>query len=200
VFELNAHADTNINSNPAWCAVHTRHQHERTVATILRNKGFDVFLPTYQSVRRWKDRNKRLTLPLFPGYFFLRYEGNRRLQVLSTPGINGIVNAGDSPAVIPDHEIAGIRRMVEDSQNVEPHPFYDKGELVRVVAGPLAGLEGLIVRMKDGLRLILSITILGRSAAAEVDAWSIERTSPIRPVMNEFPHTRGSHSGSVVTF
>jgi len=165
------------------------------VATVLCGKGFEVFLPTYQSVHCWKDRNKQLTLPLFPGYLFFRYESERRLQILSTPGINGIVNAGGVPAAIPEDEIAGIRRMVESPLRVEPHPFLGEGDLVRITAGPLAGLEGIVVRKKDGFRLILSVTMLGRSAAVEIEASMIERRTSPRPVAIAPPRVRAAVAG-----
>jgi transcription antitermination factor NusG len=161
----------------SWCALHTRHQHEKTVATILGGKGFEVFLPTYRSVHRWKDRNKELTLPLFPGYLFFVDEAERRVPVLSTPGVHGIVKSGTSPAVIPEHEIAGIRRMVESSLRVEPHPFLNAGDLARVKGGPLAGLEGIVSHWKGAFRLVLSLEMLGRSAAVEIDSCIIERVS-----------------------
>ena len=196
MLEHDSIVDLRSSALPAWCALHTRHQHERTVASILSERGFEVFLPTYRCVHRWKDRNKQLILPLFPGYLFLRYEMRRRLQILSTPGINGIVNAGTAPAAISDHEIDGIQRMVDSTLLVEPHPFLNEGDLVRVKAGPLAGLEGIVLRKKDGLRLILSITMLGRSAAAEIDACMIERLSPARPVASEPLRARAASCGS----
>jgi transcription antitermination factor NusG len=180
---------------PAWCALHTRHQHERSVASVLAGKGIEIFLPTYQAIHRWNDRNKQLTLPLFPGYLFFRYELERRLHVLSTPGINGIVNSGGVPAPIPEHEISGIRRMVESSLVLEPHPFLAEGDLVRIKAGPLAGLEGIVSRKKDAVRLVLSVTMLGRSAAAEVDGSMIERLGPARPVSPEPPRARAARCG-----
>src|SRR5271170_3095727 len=103
--------DFHSEPRPAWCALHTCHQHEKTVATILSRKGLEVFLPTYQSIHRWTDRTKQLTLPLFPGYLFFVNGTDARLHVLSTPGVHGILKAGGAPAAIPDDEIAGIRRM-----------------------------------------------------------------------------------------
>lgn len=167
---------------PRWFAVHTRHHHEHVVATSLLGKGLQVFFPSYEAIHRWSDRKKRVTLPLFPGYLFFANEIERRNQVISTPGVNGIVEVGKVPAEIPHSEIVAIRRMVESTLRVEPHPFLNDGDRVRILAGPLQGLEGIVLRKKDALRLVLSIDLLGRSAAVEIDGCVVERLSPARPV------------------
>lgn len=172
-----------------WCALHTRHQHEKSVATILVIKGFQVFLPTYEATRRWTDRTKQISLALFPGYLFIADESDHRLQILSTPGVHAIVKAGNLPAVIPNDEIKAIRRMVESPLQVEPHPFLQEGEFVRIRSGPLAGLEGILTRKKDALRLVLSVKLLGRAASVEVDSSSIERVGGTRPA-NLIPTAR----------
>ena len=163
-----------------WCAIHTRHQHEKSVAALLSRQGFEVFLPTYDTVRRWSDRKKQITLPLFPGYLFAVDEARRRLQVLSTPGVHIILTSGKVPAVIPNEEIAAIRRVVESPLRVEPHRFLKRGDAVRIKSGPLAGLEGIVSREKDSFRVVLSIELLGQSAAVEIDASSIEVLAPRR--------------------
>jgi transcription antitermination factor NusG len=167
-----------------WCALHTRHQHEGTVARILKTKGVEVFLPTYRTVHRWKDRKKQLELPLFPGYLFFAYESERRIQVLSTPGVHTILMTGENrPAEIPQEEILAIRRAVESPLRVEPHPYLKGGDIVRIKSGPLEGLEGVVSRSKDAFRVVLSVEMLGKSAAVEIDAGSVERlhSSPVRP-------------------
>jgi transcription antitermination factor NusG len=174
-----------LDQPPRWFAVHTRYQHEQTVATTLMNKGFSVFLPTYDCIRRWSDRKKQIASPLFPGYLFFADEINRWIQILSTPGVNAIVKIGNVPAEIPNNEIMAIRRMVESTLRVEPHPFLSDGDLVRIKAGPLAGLEGIVSRKKDALRLILSVQILGQSAAVEIDGCDVERLKPSRPTVHQ---------------
>jgi|SRR5579862_4147127 transcription antitermination factor NusG len=169
-----------------WYAVHTRHQHEKMVATTLLGKGFDVFLPTYGAIHRWSDRKKLVTLPLFPGYLFFANEIDRWVQIVSTPGVNGIIKMGNVPAEIPHEEILAIRRMVESTLRVEPHPFLSDGDLVKIKAGPLAGLEGIVSRKKDALRLVLSIQILGQSAAVEIDGCVVERLRTPRPLIPQF--------------
>lgn len=159
----------------SWCALYARHQHERNVATLLSHKGFRVFLPTYLSVHRWSDRKKQVTLPLFPGYVFFVDEVERRLQVLSTPGVHTILTIGKAPARISVDEIEAIRRAVNSPLRVSPHPFLKTGDVVRVKSGPLIGIEGIVSREKDVFRVVISVEMLGRSAAVEIDASSVER-------------------------
>ena len=158
-----------------WYAAHTRHQHEKMVAGMLANKGFEVFLPLYSEVRQWRDRRKRVELPLFSCYVFLRGDLERRLAILSTPGVHGLVAIAGKLAGIPEEEIRAVRSVIENRINVEPHPFLKCGDLVRVKSGALRGVEGFLVRKKGQARLVLSVTLLERSVAAEVDAGTVER-------------------------
>ena len=158
----------------AWWALYTRHQHEKTVAEMLEAKGLEVFLPLYESIRRWKDRSKMLSLPLFPCYVFVRGAVNRRLQVVSTPGVHMILSHGEKIATVPEEEIEAIRRTVDGSMRVEPHPFLKVGERVRVTRGTLEGVEGILVRKKNLFRLILSVNMLAQSVAVEISAADVE--------------------------
>jgi transcription antitermination factor NusG len=115
---------------------------------------------------------------LFPGYIFFAGGMDRRLEILSTPGVHMILMAGTVPAVIPNQEIEAIRRVTSSSLSVEPHPFLSEGEMVRVKTGVLAGVQGILLRKKDQFRLILSIQMLGRAAAVEIDAMAVEHISP----------------------
>jgi transcription antitermination factor NusG len=157
-----------------WWAVYTRHQHEKTVAEMLSAKGFEVFLPLYESIRRWKDRSKKLTLPLFPCYVFVRGGLHRRLQVVTTPGIHMILFHGENVAMIPGVEVETIRKAVEGPFRVEPHPFLKCGERVRVIRGSLQGVEGVLVRKKNLYRLVLSVDMMAKSVAVEIDATDVE--------------------------
>jgi transcription antitermination factor NusG len=157
-----------------WWALYTRHQHEKVVADMLAVKGFEVFLPLYDSIRRWKDRQKLLSLPLFPCYVFVRGGFNRRLQVMTTPGIHMILSRGDHTAVIPENEIQAIRRTVEGLYRMEPHPFLRCGDRVRVTRGSLQGVEGFLIRKKNQCRLVLSVDMLAKSVAVEIDAIDVE--------------------------
>lgn len=166
--------DARILDDSAWWALYTRHQHEKVVADMLSAKGFEVFLPLYESTRRWKDRRKILSLPLFPCYLFVRGGLDRKLHVLTTPGVHMILYRGDQVAFVPEPEIEAIQRAVEGSLRVEPHPFLKCGSRVRVLRGALEGVEGILVRKKNLCRLVLSVDMLAQSVAVEVSACDVE--------------------------
>lgn len=163
-----------------WFAVHTRHQHEKTIAGILESKGFEVFLPLYSEIRQWRDRLKRVELPLFSCYVFLRGDLDRRLAILTTPGVHGLVASAGRLAGIPEFEIEAVREVVMSRVKVEPYPYLRCGDRVRVKTGALSGLEGFLVRKKAQTRLVISVSLLERSVAAEVDARSVERVGSLR--------------------
>ena len=174
-------SDVTPDGDSAWCALYTRHQHEKTVAEMLTAKGLEVFLPVYNSVRVWKDRKKTLTLPLFPCYVFVRGGMRRRLQIVTTPGVHMIVCIGDQIATIPEHEIESLRKTIDGDYCVEPHPFLKCGERVRVKHGALEGVEGVLVRKKNLCRLVLSVNMLAQSVGVEIDASEVE---PIAATLN----------------
>jgi transcription antitermination factor NusG len=159
-----------------WYAVSTRHQHEKVVARILEYRDFEVFLPLYKTRRRWVDRIKEISVPLFPGYLFVREVRDRWLEILTAGGVSSIISCGGQPAAVPVSEIEGVRRIVESTLRVEPHPFLKSGDWVRVTHGPIEGVEGILIRKKGIARLVLSVKLLGKSAAVEVDATHVERT------------------------
>lgn len=167
--QIEINADS-ASDDTSWWALYTRHQHEKSVSSVLSAKGFEVFLPLYESVRRWKDRNKLLSLPLFPCYVFVRGGLERRLQILTTPGVHMILTRGEAVAVIPEAEIQAIQRSLDGNLHVEPHPFLKSGDRVRVIRGSLEGVEGLLVRKKSLVRLVLSVEMLAQSVAVEIDA------------------------------
>lgn len=161
----------------SWYALHTRHQHEKNVARLLASREFNVFLPLYGTVHRWKDRNKQLSLPLFPCYVFIQGGMDHRRDIVTTPGVHGFVGCAGRPAPIPEEEIAAVRQVVEEELRVEPHPFLRCGDWVRVRTGPLSGVEGILIRKKNLFRLVLCVTLLERSVAVEVDVSMVERTA-----------------------
>jgi transcription antitermination factor NusG len=141
----------------------------------LAHRGFETFLPLYEGVRRWQDRSKLLSLPLFPCYVFVKGNLDHRLDLVTTPGIHSLVTcAGQIVAIHPD-EIEDLRRMVGSGMHVEPHPFLKCGERVRIKHGPLAGVQGILVRKRNLYRLVLSVEMLGKAASVEIDAHSVER-------------------------
>jgi transcription antitermination factor NusG len=160
-----------------WYALYTRHHHEKVVARTLAAKGFKVFLPLYFAPRQWKDRIKVITLPLFSCYVFIQEGLERHLDIVTTAGVYGFVSCAGLPAIIPPQEIDAIRQVVERSIKIEPHPFIKCGDRVRVKGGPLEGIEGILARKKNFSRLVLSVELLGKSAAVEIDVSLVERVS-----------------------
>jgi len=171
-----------IPKQTAWYALYTRHQHEKSVAGSLSSRGFEVFLPLYQQVRKWSDRRKRLQLPLFPCYVFVRSNLARKADILVTYGVHGFVGFHNAPVPIPQTEMEDLRRVIELAE-IEPHPFLRYGDWVRVKSGPFEGVEGFLVRRKNQTRLVLSVEVLQKSASMEIDAVLTERI--LRP---DVPH------------
>jgi transcription termination/antitermination protein NusG len=164
-----------------WYALHVRSRYEKSVSTVLRNKGFDEFLPVYQSRRQWSQRIAEIDLPLFPGYVFCRFEpSERRIPIVTTPGVMGIVGFGGTPIPIDDGEIEAIHRVLATGIAAEPWKYMPTGQRVRIEHGALAGLEGIFVEVKKNHRLLLSLTLLQRSVAIQIDAASVVPVNPAR--------------------
>jgi len=159
---------------PEWYAVYTNARHEKRVTEYLSGRSVQCYLPSYKSVRRWQDRRKEIELPLFPGYVFVRIAYRSRLQVLTAPGVVQIVSFDGKPAPIREAEIETLRQGLSHTAGFEPHPYLKVGKRVRVRNGPLSGMEGILVRRKDGFRLVLSIELIMRSVATEVDEADVE--------------------------
>jgi transcription antitermination factor NusG len=159
----------------AWHAIHTRYQHEKLAEELLIEKGFETFLPLYHTVHRWKDRLRPLDLPLFPSYLFIRGGLDRRLAIVTTSGVQSIVGLGQQAGIVTLAEIEAIRTLIATRLALEPCPFLKLGDRVRVVQGPLAGVEGILLRKKNRCRLVLSVDLLQQSVSTEVDAWAVER-------------------------
>jgi transcription antitermination factor NusG len=146
---------------------------ERVVAASLEGKGYEQLLPLYRSSRRWADRVKTLDTPLFPGYVFARFEFEKRLPVLMIPAVVHVVGIGNVPAPIAAEEIAAIQTIVNSGLPAAPWPFLRAGQRVRMERGPLQGMEGLLVHAKKRDRIIVSVSLLQRSVAVEIDRDSI---------------------------
>lgn len=156
-----------------WYAAYTFANHERRVAEQLERKGIESFLPLYEAVRQWKDRRVRLQLPLFPGYVFVRIPLSEKLEVLRLAGVARLVGFGDQPASLAREEIEGLRGSMGGRVKMEPYPYLGHGQRVRVLRGPLAGMEGIVLRNRGKFRFVLSIDLIMRSVVADVDARDI---------------------------
>lgn len=162
----------------SWYAVHIKTNFEKVAATILQGKNLEVYLPSYRRPSRWSDRVKDVDCPLFPGYVFCRFDVNHRLPVLTTTGVLSVVGAGRTPASISDEELSAVRMIVESGLAASPWPFLRVGQRVVIRKGPLAGMEGILLGQRNKYRIVVSISLLQRSIAAEIDADLVCATQP----------------------
>jgi transcription antitermination factor NusG len=167
---------------PHWYAAYTCANHEKRVAEQLGLRSIEYFLPLFQTVRQWKDRRKRLELPLFPGYVFMRLPVQERSRVLELASVVRLVGFGALPCVIPDREIEALRNVVSCRLRAEPHLYPAVGRRVRIIRGPLEGIEGTLVRKKGIVRLVLSVDIIRKSATVEVDLGDVEPIKSSEPL------------------
>jgi transcription antitermination factor NusG len=172
-------------ANSQWYAVRTAGGREKAVASQLQSKGYEEFLPLYRSRRQWCDRVKELEMALFPGYLFCRFDFNHRLPILITPGVQMIVGTGKLPTPVSDAEIEALRRVIASGAPAEPHEYLAVGQRVRIREGSLAGIEGILAEAKNSWRMILSVELLRRSVAVEVDRAVL---SPVGPPPAQTPH------------
>ena len=161
-----------------WFALQVKSRSEKIVGTIAHNKGFEVFLPLYESRRRWSDRFKSVEVPLFPGYVFCRLNPECRLPLLTIPGVSHFVGIGRTPVPIDDAEIAALQAAIRAGLGAEPCPFLEVGHRVRLEGGPLEGLEGLLVEIRKQQRIVVSVSLLRRSVAVEIQRDWVRVLSP----------------------
>ena len=166
-----------------WYALQCWVRKESLIVTQLETQGFDCFLPKYKSVREWSDRKKEVEQPLFPGYVFCRFEYSQRRPIVVTPGVLQVVGCGRTPMPVEQREIEAIQFAIASEVPTQPWPYLAIGERVRIHTGKLSGLEGILVNFKGNHRVVLSVSLLQRSVALEVDlAWvtSLEKRSEMK--------------------
>ena len=163
-----------------WFALRVKSNCEKTVATVARNKGFEEFLPLYESRNRWSDRVKSAETPLFPGYVFCRIDPQFRLPLLTIPGALHFIGIGKVPVPIDDSEIVAIQNAVQSGLPIVPWEYLDAGQLARVDDGPLAGLEAILIRTCKRYRIIVSVSMLKRSVALDIDRDLVTPLGPDR--------------------
>jgi transcription elongation factor/antiterminator RfaH len=167
---LNESAASGTSSNASWYALQVRSRKEGYVASQIQGQGFECLLPTYKSVRKWSDRVRELEQPLFPGYLFCRFDFQHRRPVVTTPGVLQIVGFGRRAIPVPDEEIQALQLALTSGIPKQPWPYLEVGQRVRVIYGTLTGLEGILVNVKGNDRVVLSVSLLQRSVAMEVEA------------------------------
>ncbi len=161
--------------NARWFALYTTSRHEKRVAQHLGQREIEFYLPLYRSQRKWSDGSRvTLDLPLFPGYLFVHIRRNQRTRVLEIPGALGVVGGtGGEPASLPDDTIDALRCGLE-ARPAQPHPLVTTGQRVRIRSGALAGFEGIVVRHKNGFRVVLTLEAIMQSYAIEVGLDDLE--------------------------
>lgn len=167
-------AGTTTGIFPQWYAIYTRSRHEKHVRKQCDLRSIESFLPLYEAVHRWKDRRMRVHVPLFPGYVFVRIPLNSRRDVLQIPGVVCLVGFNGQPRALHEEEIETLQKGLSSGICATPHPYLTTGRRVRIKTGPLAGLEGLLLRRKGELRVVLSIELLNRSIAVDVNLGNLE--------------------------
>jgi transcription antitermination factor NusG len=167
--------DTNrSNLGLPWFALQIRSGKENWSADHLIGQGYECLLPKYKATRQWSDRRKQVERALFPGYVFCRFDPLERLPILKTPGVVQVVGFNRVPMPIEEEEIQAIQRMIESGLPAQPWPYLEAGDRVRIRAGAFQGLEGILISVKGDDRLVLSVTLLRRSVAVELDSYSVE--------------------------
>jgi transcription antitermination factor NusG len=158
-----------------WYAVYTCAQHEKSVAKQLTVRSVECFLPLYEKISRWKDRRIKIQFPLFAGYVFVRLSLKDRLRAVQLPGIVRLVGFNGQPTPLPDDEILALRNGLSASLGAEPCPYVQVGRRVRILSGPLTGLEGVLLKKKRGVRFVISLHLIQRSVTVEVQSSDLEQ-------------------------
>jgi transcription antitermination factor NusG len=163
-----------VDPSPYWFALYIIRNHEKRVEQQLRTKGVEAFLPLCTVTKQWRNHvTAKVEMPLFPGYVFVRIARTERVRVLEVPSVVSIVGNGREALPLPDAEIEAFRAGLH-LQRVDPYPYLKEGNRVRIRCGPMAGLEGIIVRTDNRLRVVISIDLIMRSVAVHVQAEDLE--------------------------
>jgi transcription antitermination factor NusG len=158
------------NGIPRWYALRTRSRHEKLVRDQLTGQGVEHLLPTVTRLSQWKDRKKKVEVPLFPGYCFAQFTWQERLSVLKVPGVVQIAGGGDRPEPIPNEEIDALKTLMTSVLTYDAHPYLHEGMVVEVVRGPLEGVRGILLRKSNRYRLVIAVHLIKQAAAVEIDA------------------------------
>ena len=167
--EHNSESINTLTSAQQWYALAVKPRHDRAVSGALEHKGYQTLVPLYKKRRRYSARTRESELPLFPGYVFCRFNPLTRLPILTTPGVIQILGTGRTPIPVEESEISALQTALRLQLPVQPFPFLETGQRVRITEGALLGVEGIVMSFKQCLRLVLSISLLQRSVLLEID-------------------------------
>jgi transcription termination/antitermination protein NusG len=164
---------------PQWYALYTRSRFEKKMLSELTDRSIEVFLPMREVLSRWKDRKKRIWIPLFPGYIFVNYldTPENRFRILNIQGAVRFVGHEGHAYPIPEEQILSVRRFLESNIAIDPYPYLQVGSRVEVIAGPLKGIQGLLVEKKPGrFKFVIQVDLIRQAVSVEIDA------SDVRPI------------------
>lgn len=167
-----------------WFALQVRTRWEGSTALLLSGKGYQTLLPTFKTRKRWNGKVREVNAPLFPGYVFCQFEAQNRLPILVTPGVLSVVGRGRIPLPVDDTEISAIQTVVSSGFRAEPWPYLEVGQRIRIESDALSGLDGILINFKGNHRIVVSVTLLRRSVALEIDRSCVK---PVGPVRNPAP-------------
>jgi transcription antitermination factor NusG len=167
-----------------WFALQVRTRWESSTAVLLSGKGYETLLPTFKARKRWNGKLREVHAPLFPGYVFCRFEAQKRLPILVTPGVLAVVGRGRIPLPVDDAEISAIQTVVSSGFRAEPWPYLEVGQKIRIESDVLSGLEGILINFKGNHRIVVSVSLLRRSVALEIDRSCVK---PVGSVRNPAP-------------
>lgn len=152
-----------------WFALQVRTRWESSTSVLLEGKGYRTFLPTFKLRKRWSGKIREVSAPLFPGYVFCQFDAHKRLPILVTPGVLAVVGRGRTPIPVEEAEIAAIQNIVSSGVQAEPWPYLEVGQRVRIESDALQGMEGILTNFKGRHRVVVSVTLLQRSVALDID-------------------------------
>jgi transcription antitermination factor NusG len=164
--------------NLRWFALQVRTRWENSTAVLLSGKGYQTLLPTYQAKKRWNGKVKQVSAPLFPGYVFCQFDASKRLPILITPGVISVVGRGKIPFPVDEGEIAAVHMIVASGFQAEPWPYLEVGQKIRIERDSLSGLEGILIQFRGNNRIVVSVSLLRRSVALEIDRDCVRPVTP----------------------
>lgn len=175
-----------------WFALQVRTRWEASTSVILEGKGYQTFVPQYKTRKRLNGSLREAISPLFPGYVFCHFDPYKRLPILVTPGVLSVVGRGRVPLPVADEEIAAIQSVTASGWSVEPFPYLEVGQRVRVEGDVLQGLEGILTQFKGHHRIVVSVSLLRRSVALEIDRANVVPIGPspsfeLKPIRTHQP-------------
>ena len=174
--------------SPQWFALSVKPRCDKAVARTLEAKGYETLLPLFHKLHSYAGRCRESELPLFPGYVFCRFSARTRLPILTTPGVIQILGTGSKPIPLPEAEILSLQTAIKAQLPLQPFPFLQLGQKVRIEEGVLTGVVGMVIRFKRPLRLVLSVTLLQRSILLEIDRDQLRVEREFKPATGDSRH------------